>query len=83
MPTVKTKCHIVNITETRWLGRFCVRCSARINNKTGFRDVRFEKWINARYVVADKKLVPGRWAPISFKDNALGLRLRDVFEHMF
>lgn len=72
----------VVITETKWCGRFCIKATSKIDRDTGQPDVTFQKWVNARYLPSQKRLINGYWTPVRFQDFDLRKRLQEAFSHM-
>lgn len=83
MKPLESHTHSVTITEIKWFGRHCVKCISSIDRETGKREVTFKRWVHGRFVVAQKKLMPGYWADIHFADVAFREKLATAFVHMY
>lgn len=72
----------VVITETKWIGRFCIKATSKIDRETGHVEVTFQKWVNGRYLPTQKKLLNGYWTPVKFHEFDLRQKLQEFFSHM-
>ena len=70
------------ITETKWLGRHCIRAQYRFNNETGNNELTFNRWVNGRFIPAQKKLLPGYWTPVKYYEFELLKKIKRAFAHM-
>lgn len=82
MKPLESHTDFVSITEIKWIGRFCIKCIARVDRQTGEREVTFKKWVLARYVVAQKQLMPGYWTDLHFAEFELRKKIAQAFAHM-
>lgn len=73
---------VVVITETKWIGRYCIQARAKIDRQTGMRTVEFVKWINARWVPSQNKLFNGYWTPVKSYEFQLWQKIQKTFAHM-
>lgn len=82
MEAQKNPSQVIIITETKWLGRYCIRARQQVNRETGESATEFKRWVNGRFIPAQKRLMPGYWAEVKFYEFELLEKIRQAFAHM-
>lgn len=82
MEAQKKPSEVIIITETKWLGRHCIKARQEVNRQTGKTSTEFKRWVNGRYIPAQKKLMPGYWTDVRFYELDLLDKVRQAFAHM-
>lgn len=72
----------VTVTETKWLGRYCIKAQQRFNKQTGNSEITFNRWINGRFIPGENKLLPGYWTPVKYYEFDLLKKIKRGFAHM-